>query len=38
MVSNKLTLDDIGRHFEFSKEYARQVYKKIYGMLTRENG
>jgi PTS system nitrogen regulatory IIA component len=25
------TLDDIGRHFEFSKEYARQVYKNIYG-------
>jgi PTS system nitrogen regulatory IIA component len=27
----KSTLDDIGRYFGFSKEYARQVYKKIYG-------
>ena len=25
------TLDDIGRHFEFSKEYARQAYEQIYG-------
>ena len=25
------TLTEIGRHFGFSKEYARQVYKKIYG-------
>jgi excisionase family DNA binding protein len=25
------TLTEIGKHFGFSKEYARQVYKKIYG-------
>ena len=32
MIENPTsTLDDIGRHFEFSKEYARQVYEKIYG-------
>jgi excisionase family DNA binding protein len=32
MIENPTsTLDDIGRHFEFSKEYARQVYKEIYG-------
>ncbi len=38
MVENpNSTLDDIGRHFEFSREYARQVYKKIYGMLKRES-
>ncbi len=24
-------LADVGRHFGFSREYARQVYKKIYG-------
>ncbi len=26
-----ITLTEIGRHFGFSKEYARQVYQKIYG-------
>ena len=32
MIENPTgTLDDIGRHFEFSKEYARQAYKQIYG-------
>ena len=25
------SLSDVGRHFGFSREYARQVYKKIYG-------
>ena len=24
-------LADVGRHFDFTREYARQVYKKIYG-------
>jgi len=32
MIENPTsTLDDIGRHYGFSKEYARQVYKNIYG-------
>jgi excisionase family DNA binding protein len=32
MVENPdSTLAEIGRHFGFSKEYARQVYKRIYG-------
>lgn len=32
MIENPTsTLDDLGRHFGFSKEYARQVYEKIYG-------
>ncbi|NQU15465.1 MAG: helix-turn-helix domain-containing protein [Desulfobacteraceae bacterium] len=32
MVENpNSTLGDIGRDFEFSREYARQAYKKIYG-------
>jgi methylphosphotriester-DNA--protein-cysteine methyltransferase len=32
MIENPTsTLDDIGRHYGFSREYARQVYKKIYG-------
>ena len=26
-----ITLTEIGRHFGFSMEYARQVYQKIYG-------
>ena len=26
-----ITLTEIGRHFGFSKEYARQIYKKIHG-------
>lgn len=25
------SLTDVGKHFEFSREYARQVYNKIYG-------
>jgi excisionase family DNA binding protein len=32
MVENpESTLAEIGRHFGFSKEYARQVYKRIHG-------
>ena len=27
----KSTLSNVGRHFGFSREYARQVYQKIYG-------
>ena len=25
------SLADVGRHFGFTREYARQIYKKIYG-------
>ena len=32
MIENRdISLSDIARHFEFSREYARQVYLKIYG-------
>lgn len=31
MVTNRTTLQDIAHHFGFSREYARQVYTKLYG-------
>lgn len=30
MVEEKATLQEIARHFGFSREYARQIYKKLY--------
>ena len=32
LVENQKTLRDISEHFGFTREYARQVYVKIYGM------
>jgi hypothetical protein len=31
MVKNRTTLQDIAHYFGFSREYARQVYTKLYG-------
>ncbi len=36
LVEQGVSLQEIGRRFGFSREYARQVHQKLYGMSYRE--
>lgn len=36
LVEQGVSLQEIGRRFGFSREYARQVHRKLYGMSYRE--